>query len=316
MSEPAISGVYYGLSMRDYLDMDALSCTPVRKLLDECPRAGWWSSRLNPNRPPREEAAVMDIGTVAHSILLDGHADGCAIIDPMDYPSKTTGAIPRGWTNDAIRKARDEARAAGRQPILKDDFGAIEEMVTVAHEYISALRTTEPAIWRAFQEDGGKSEVTMVWMEGDIPCKLRTDRSSADFAVTVDYKTSGMSVSPDNFGRALVSMGYAFSAGWYRRGIKALTGIDTSYLFLAQETEAPYLCSLIGLDPAWTSYADHKARLGINLWQQCLRTGQWDGYPNRAAYPTMPAWESARFEEKLIGIPYDIANLFERSDAK
>lgn len=300
--------------MAEYLSIDALSATPVRTLLDECPRAGWWSSRLNPNRPAREEAEVMDIGTVAHSILLDGNADCCVIIDPNDYPAKTTRAIPRGWTNDAIRGARDEARAAGKQPILKYDFAAIEEMVVVAKEFIGALRTTEPAIWRAFQPDGGHSETTMVWQEGDIPCKLRTDRTSADFAVTVDYKTSGMSIAPDTFVRALVNMGYAFGAGWYRRGIKALTGVDTSYLFLAQETEAPYLCSLIGLDPSWVAYADQKARLGMLQWAQCVRSGEWPAYPPRACYPELPVWESARLEEKLIGIPYEVGALFERTD--
>lgn len=302
-----VPGIYPGMPMADYLAIDALSTTPVRTALDECPRAGWFKSRLNPNRV-REVSEIMDIGTIAHGILLEGSTAGVAIIRPEDYPSKT-GSVPKGWTNDAIRAARDSAREAGRLPILADDFADVEQMIAVAKDYIGALEHTEPAVWRMFQPTGGTSELTMVWDEDGILCKLRTDRMAYDYTIVCDYKTSGMSVEPSRFARTtLAGMGYYFGAAWYRRGIMALTNSDPSYLFLCQETAAPYLCSLVGIDPAGMALGDEKVAAGLALWRRCLATGQWDGYPNRVCYAELPLWERVQWDERVIltrdGIDY------------
>lgn len=254
----------------------------------------------------------MDIGSAAHSVLLENSWACVVEIDPANYPAKTKPFnIPHGFTNDAIREARDNARAAGKYPVLLGGIGPIRDMVTVAREFIGALQHTEPAVWRAFQPDGGESEVTMVWEEYDGPlCKLRTDRTSLDFSVVVDYKTSGMSVEPDRFARTQLhgGMGYAFGSAWYRRGIKALTGVDPAYLWLAQETEAPHLCSLSALDPSGEALAEEKVESGLRKWRECLRTGQWDGYPNRVCHAETPPWERMRWDERVVltkdGIDY------------
>ena len=303
-------GMYLGMPMAEYLAIDALSKPPVQYALEECPRAGWWHSRLNPRRQ-REVSEAMDLGTIAHGVLLEGSTASAVIIDPADYPTKSNGNIPKGWTNNEIRAARDAARAAGKCPILLEDYAEVENMITVAQEFIGSLQTTEPAIWRAFQPDGGASEVTILWEENGQLCKLRTDRSALDFGVVIDYKTSAQSVEPGRFGRSMLagSTGYAFGAAWYRRGIRAETGINCDYVFLAQEKSPPYLCSLVGVDPAWMALAGAKVEAGLRLWAQCVRTGQWDAYPNRVCYPELPPWESARGEEMLAGIPYDYATL-------
>ena len=198
-------GIYRDLPMSDYLAIDALSTTPVRALIDECPAAGWWRSRLNPNRP-REVSAEMDIGTIAHGILLEGSTASVVVINPADYPTKSNGNIPKGWTNNEIRAARDAARAAGKYPILADDMREVNFMVDEARNFIDSLIGTEPAIYAAFQPHGGASEVTMVWQDavGGL-CKLRTDRIANDYGVVIDYKTSGQSVEPDRFARSSLS---------------------------------------------------------------------------------------------------------------
>ena len=146
---------------------------------------------------------------------------------------------------------------------------------------------------------------------------MRADRISNDHTVCIDYKSTGMSVEPDHFGRAgLIGSGYAFGAAWYQRGIKKVTGEDAAFIHLAQEVKPPYLCSLVGMDPAWCAYGAAKVRAALALWQSCVKSGEWPAYPNRVAYPALPAWESARFEEKLIGMPYELGALWERTDIK
>lgn len=296
--------------MADYLAIDALSCSPVYALLEQCPLAGWWQSRLNPNRP-KDESREMDIGTAAHALLLEGSRAGIVAINPNDYPTKSSGNIPRGWTNNEIKAARDKARAEGKQPILTHDLADIENMVGVCNEFIGSLQDTEPAIWNAFQEDGGTSETVIVWEEDDgLLCKLRADRHSNNWQVVVDYKSSGISVEPSRFARTRLhgDMGYAFGSAWYRRGIHAALGKDTAYVWLAQETEAPYLCSLIGLDPEGDALAEEKVERGLRKWRECLRSGKWPGYANRVHYVETPPWERVRWDERVIvtrdGIEY------------
>jgi hypothetical protein len=312
-------GIYPNMPMADYLAIKALSNTPLRAIVDECPRAAWFASHLNPN-PVRKQSDAMSLGTVAHGLLLEGSLDKLVVIDPLDHPAEKTGNIPDGWTNKSIRAARDDAIAAGKCPLLPEAYEAVRSMVTVALDFIGALQHTEPAIWRAFQPGGGMSEVTMVWQEGADIGKLRTDRISGDYSVVVDYKTSAMSVEPDRWGRTqMANLGHDFGAAWYRRGIKAATGQDATYVYLCQEVESPFLCSLVGLDPARMAFGDEKVAAALKLWEQCVRTGQWDGYPNRVCYPEMNQWERNRWDEKqgigADGIPYDIADLFKKKEA-
>ena len=162
-------GTYAGIPMADYLALPAVSASLVRKIVSECPRAAWWDSWLNPARVV-ETSEAMDTGTIAHGILLEGSTDGVTVIDPNDHPAEKTGAIPSGWKNKSIRAARDAAREAGKIPVLKDDFATIAAMVTASLEFIASVKTTEPAIWQAFHPDGGESELTMVWQDGDTLC--------------------------------------------------------------------------------------------------------------------------------------------------
>ncbi len=294
-------GIYPGLPMAEYLAIDALSATPARILLDQCPRAGWFASKMNPELE-RDEADVFDIGTVAHSGFLEDSFDGCMVIDPKDYPTKSTGNIPKGWTNNEIKAARDSARAAGKTPLLVKHFDAVSNMVGEARVFVRSLKDTEPAIYGALTPGGGDVELTMVWQEANgLLCKLRADCISADRAVVVDYKTAGTSVEPSRFARShLVNMGYYFNAAWYRRGINALCGVVPTYVFLAQETAPPYLCSLPGLDPETVALGDEKVNAALKQWGDCVASGKWPGYPARVCFPPLPVYERMKWDERVI----------------
>ncbi len=306
-------GVYEGVSMAEYLAMPAANASLLNTLLERCPRAAWHDSWLNPKRPAEESTPAQSVGTLAHELLLEGTRGKMQVIDPKDYPTKSTGNIPDGWTNKEIREARDQALAAGMIPVFPKVAADVEAMVAEARSYLATLSRTEPAVHDLFQPNGGRSEVTIVWEEDGCLFRIRPDRLSD--AICGDVKTTAASAEPGKWGRLqLFGMGYYVAAALYRRGILAATGKRVESIYLVQEQSAPFLCSLVGLDPMAQQVGQRKAERAIAIWKHCMRTGSWPGYPNRVAYPEVPPWEAAREEvEEAAGNPYDIEKFWQEN---
>lgn len=313
------AGIHAGLPMSAYLTMPAASASLLLTAVDECPYAAWWQSWMNPRAPARDSdsTAATDAGTIAHSVLLEGSTQCVAVINPEEHQGKK-GGVPKGWTNDAMREARDAAIAAGKVPVLPHQMRLIEAMVDTARAFIESLRTTEPAIWAAFQPEGGDSEATMTWEDDGIAYRARPDRISKDRLVVIDYKTTAVSAEPSEWGRKqLVGMGFYAAAAHYRRGLKVLTGGDAFYGYLVQEQSAPFLCSLVGIDPAGRDLGDRKIARARTLWAGCIKAGAWPKYPNRAVYPEFPVYEFSREESaESQNIEYDVAKLWRKPTAE
>lgn len=268
----------------------SLSSSIIKLLVNASPLHAWTAhAKLNPYGV-KQESESFDIGNAAHALLLEG-ADRMTVIDPRNYPSKT-GSIPAGWTNNAIRAARDQARAAGRHPVLLDQHEDIVQMARVARNAIAAA--PEMAGW-----DEGDSELTLVWQEGELWCRARIDRRLQ--GMLFDYKSTA-NASPDVWSRnRLVEMGYDIQAAWYLRGWKALTGeSDTDFVFGVQEIAKPYEFSLVGVSHAMLELGRRKVDMGLALWARCMLTGQWPGYPRQICWPDPQNWHESRFEERQV----------------
>jgi hypothetical protein len=206
-----------------------------------------------------------------------------------------------------IKAARDAAIAAGKTPILIDDMRAAEAMVAVARDFLESC-SRAPAedlarsVAQVFQDGAGESELTMVWEEDGLLCRARPDRITLDRSLIVDYKTCNRTAEPNAWGRTYLSnMGYYKGGAFYRRGVKALAGVLPEYIFFAQEQEAPFLCSLIGMDPATQALGARFVQRSTDAWRVCMKTNNWPGYPNRVVYPELPPWEFARDADHEFG---------------
>lgn len=298
-----MSALYQKMSMAQYLSLPAVSVSILRAMVDDCPHAAWWDSWLNPNRPVEAHTQGSDAGTIAHAILLEGSNDIVTVIDPEDHPNEKGGGIPQGWTNKAIRAARDAARMEGKIPVLKSAMSSINDMVGSAHDFIESLKTQEPAIWALFQPDGGDSEVTLTWKESDTTCRIRPDRISKDRTLIVDYKTTEGSSNPSAWARTqFYPKAHYMSAAFYRKGVEASFGAVSDYVFLVQSQEEPYRCSLVGVDPSTLALGEEKIRVALEQWAQCVQSCSFPAYPNRVCYPTLPAWEMTGWEDRRMSI--------------
>lgn len=249
----------------------------VGKILLSSARKAWLASpRLNPHYVP-EHDTKFDAGTIAHALLLEGDESGIVVIDADD------------WRTKAAKEQRDQARAAGKTPILAHQIGTVRLMVEAARRFIG-----ESEIAEAWTE--ADSEVTIQWREGDVWCRCRLDRLSYDHRFAGDYKTTE-DASPEAFPRTMANLRYAFQAAFYARGVRALGGADPAFVFLAQETEHPFDCALYGCDPGLRVIAEAQVEAAIDRWRECLRTKEWPGYGPRVRWVDAPVWLQREHEE-------------------
>ena len=266
------------MPMREYLALPAVGSSTVHTLLTKSPYHAWHQSYLNPQRK-REDSEQADNGTIAHALLLENSEDGLTIIDADD------------WRTKAAKEKRDEAWAAGKTPILERKLPPIREMVKVAKEYVA-----QSEIAGIFEN--GSAEVVGQWNEGKMACRLRADWLTTDRLTILDYKSTATNAEPNAWVRQLMSMGYGTQAAWYCRGMTKIEGKTPRFVFLAQENEAPYACSLTSPAPSLMALESDRVKEAIAIWNECLETGKWLSYPSNICYAEAPGWALAAWEER------------------
>ena len=282
MSQPSwnpTTGIYSHVEMQDYLDLDALSSGICHTLLSQSPAHARYR-QLHPTA----STPAMDLGTVAHQLLLEGNENRVVLVAADD------------WRTKAAREGREAAYAAGRLPLLAKTMDEVRVMVDVANAFIE---TSE--ISGVFAH--GDPEMTLVWDEGNVRCKARPDWLSESRSVIVHFKTTGSSANPETFRDRLVEMGYDLAAAFYDRALRNVTGRDPSRIssvFLIQETSAPYACSLMDLAPSLKEIAVVKVEHAIQAWTQCVSTQHWPAYPTRTCYIEARSWQITRAAEDAL----------------
>jgi PDDEXK-like domain of unknown function (DUF3799) len=273
----------YQMSAADYhVDpclAPSLSSSVARELVATSPLHAWHAhSRLNPDYLSEEKEAF-DIGTAAHAVMLEGFA-GVAIIDAKD------------WRTNAARIQREEARAAGKIPLLAHRWDDVQAMVGAARIQL-ALHEGKPQPFT-----GGKPEQTLIWREDGVWLRARLDWLHDGGGCIDDLKTTDGTANPEAWTRSLFGLGYDIQAAFYLRGLKAVTGQDATFRFVVQETYRPFALSVIDLTPAALELAGEKVAYAIRVWRECLSTGKFPGYPTRTCSAEVPGYEAARWLER------------------
>lgn len=248
----------------------SLSSTGARTLISECPAA----YRYGVQEPKTE----FEIGNAAHLLCLQ----------PEDFAAHVVEIEQDDYRTKDARAARDEARAAGKIPLLP----AQATMVRAMRNAIMA----DPVGSLAFRN--GKPEQSLFWRDPEfgIWCKTRPDWLPDHRRYLVDIKTTTCA-APAAFTKAIASYGYHQQAAWYLDGVEAVFGVRPErFAFVAVEKKEPYLVSTFWLDEeaiGWGRILNRKAR-GLFAW--CLRNDTWPGYrPDPVGAPgaftaSLPSW--------------------------
>lgn len=274
------SGIYT-MSAEEYhsdpCPTPSLSSSLARRVLESTPMHAYLQRR----GAFKIESDDFDIGRAAHSLLLENNLD--ALVEVKADSWRTTDA----------KKARDEARANGKSPLLSADFKIVQDMRESALEFVNGSEI-------AGIFDNGKPEQSVFAFDG---CWLRGrfDFMTNNRKVILDYKTV-RNANPEAFvQRSVPAYGYDLQAAFYLE-LNRLTGFEGTchFIWLLQEKEYPYLCSLVGASDTVLEIGQKKLAVAKALWCQSLESGEFKAYHKRIVWPEAPAWQLAKSE--MLGI--------------
>jgi hypothetical protein len=270
-------GIYDGIKSAAYHADPALGSTSLKTLATKTP-AHYVYDQEHP-----KSSDAFDLGTVAHSIILEGDASGVRIIEVDDK----RGAK---WTVPA-----EEARNEGRIPLTSKEWVQVNSMrnAVMDHPEAKKLFTGHKAEQSVFWEE--------LWDSDGLLLKCRPDAWQP--GMLIDLKTA-RDANPNTFGKTAHEYGYHQSAAHYIDGVKAATGEELPFHFVLVEKTEPYLVSVVELDVEAVNLGRQLNDRAKRIYRECADSGNWPGYPS-GELVSLPMWAIYQAEE-LLGISGDI----------
>ena len=263
------TGIHSQVTSEDYHSDPALGSTSLKTLATRTPAHWKWEQE----HPVQKDA--YDIGTLAHSLILEGDDSKHEVIDVPDKRGNK-------WTIPA-----DKARNEGRIPLLPKEWADIVGMrdSVMAHPDAKRLFT------------GHRAEESVFWEEDGLPLKCRPDAWLPN--TLTDLKT-GRSADPNEFGKVAAELGYHQSAAHYKDGVRTLTGEDLPFRFVLVEKTAPYFVSVVELDWEAIDLGRGLNERAKRIYRECSEADHWPGYPTTFDV-ALPNWAVYKTED-LLGI--------------
>lgn len=263
-------GVYDAVPNATYHRDPALGSTSLKTLATRTPAHWKWESEY----PVHKD--VYDVGTVAHSLILEDDMSGVVIVDAAN------------WLTKDAKAAKAEAREAGKIAMLPKELAPIIAMrdAVMAH----------PLARLAFT--GHRAEQSVFWEEDGLMLKCRPDAWKD--GLIVDLKTM-RNADPREFGRTAHALGYHQSAAHYMDGVEIATGERLPFAFVLVEKEAPYLVSVVELDVDALDIGCRLNAKGKATYRECIESDTWPGYPTTGPI-AIPAWAERTTEEELSNV--------------
>lgn len=212
-------------------------------------------------------------GTLVHRLLLGKGAD-LVVIEADSFRTK------------AAREERDEAKAAGKIPVIARYLDELNSVVSILRARCAELG----------YEFNGESEIPVEWyergLEGPVLCRSMIDHAYVDTGVSYDVKTI-RSANPEHIARTFVEHGYHIQDRAYTRAQEELRPhlkgrIDLTFLFM--EIQPPYAVVPVIPDGAIAEIGKQHWQRAVCLWERCLAKNEWPSYCNSRLTIEAPHW--------------------------
>jgi hypothetical protein len=258
----------------------SLSFTGARKLLPpSCPAL--FRHWLDNGEAAKRE---FDFGHAAHQLVL---GTGPQIV-VVDAPA---------WRTKAAREQRDAAHAAGRVPVLAEEYEQVRGMAAALHRH--------PIAKALFDPDRGDPEQSLFWVDRPTSVwrRARLDwlpHHGGGRFIVPDYKTAPCA-APSAIEKSVHNFGYHQQGAFYLDGVTALgLADDAAFLLVVQEKTPPYLVNVVRLDDVALRIGRDLNREAIDKYAECVADDHWPGYSDEVEYISVPPW----VEKQHMGSPW------------
>lgn len=237
-----------------------------------------------------QPTADQQLGTLIHLYLLQPDVFSRDVVTMPDFTAGLTDdkgneyANPRATKKYKALVAEFEADHEGKQVIGPADMDllvSIGESVAGCEMAVHLLSAP------------GSTEVAVVWRDErtGLLCKALMDRVVGldGSTVVVDIK-SVVDASPGAFSRDCAKYGYHIQVPYYLDGFDALAPAARRFLHVAVEKSPPFGVAVYELDEEAIIQGRVEYRAYLDQYAGCLRTGRWDGYPDRVEVLSLPRY--------------------------
>ena len=233
---------------------------------------------------------ALTFGSLYHTVMLEPDLIGQRYITvPREAPRRPTriqrnAKKPSLETLEAIQWWDEfEIRGAGRTVVDHNDIQLCNQM------RVAMLENT--ACRNALTELREFTEASLFWEDEKtgVKCRARPDIIRTDDLI-VDPKTC-RDATESAFMRAAYEFGYFRQAAMYLDGLEAATGRKgKAFIFLAQETEAPFLCKAYVASPQMIELGRAQIAEDLAMLAQCQKTDTWPGLGDKVSELNLPPW--------------------------
>lgn len=233
--------------------------------------AHYQEAKRNPLKPGRD-------------VLTRGRATHLALFEPEKFLSDcaTFDKPRRGKEWDVFAEEN-----AGKELLTRDMY---ESAVGVA-DAVRSCEMAQPYLRGAQLEVTVLHDHVVADLHGipgyRVECKSRLD--SLLFAAIADLK-SCKDASPEAFGRQCFNLDGYVQAAWYVDAVKAATGRDVEYVWIASEATAPYVTQVYVAEPDLLQMGRERYMGWLDRLNVCRESDEWPGYAAAPMALVLPPW--------------------------
>lgn len=273
---PIKPGIYPKLAFEDYLALDAWNHSDLKVVGAKSAM----HAKYRHDNPDPADTDSKRLGTAEHAMLLEP-----ATFEKKLVPAPINEKTQKPYGSDTNAWREYAAKFPGKFICGDEELANLKGMAraVLTHADTKALFTAS-----------GLSEVTIVWDEDGVLCKIRIDRMPQGFG-RVDLKTCE-SAAGNDIANALVKYGYHTSDALYRRGCLAHK-LPADGVLAFVESSAPYGVRVVEIAENTHKAADAMVGEWLEAVRRAQKSGEWPGYPTGIHAIDAPVWWLKRFAD-------------------
>lgn len=256
------------ISNADYHAHPAISKTGLDKISDSPAHYKYYKENGT------EETAALVFGRAFHTMVLEPEkAADEVIVLPDEWLTKKECGISIEEQKEAFRfKHQHKAiLTADQMDAAKGMLAAIEGHAAARFILRKSKGTAEPSLFWQDEETGMDCRARFDWM--------------LDNGMLVDLKSTRCA-KPEIFDKLAYEHRYHVQAAFYMEAYRQVMGKEPAgFAFIACEKEPPYLVCVYLATPDFIELGAREYRRDLVTYAECMRTGEWPGYPDISLVP-------------------------------